>query len=104
MGGINSQKPIIVGLASIWAGGGHNALRDILAEELNQHPEFQCHSFTHSDSSYDWFNDNIFGKAPIFLNFLFIRMIFYFVRKFMMRISLIRLLGIQLIFVIFYHE
>lgn len=66
-----AEKPIIVGLASIWAGGGHNALRDILAEELSQHKDFECHSFTHSDSSYDWFNDNIFGKAPIFLNFLY---------------------------------
>ena len=73
-GSVNLEsKPLIIGLASIWAGGGHNALRDLLLEELEENPNFKIHSFTHSDSSYDWFNDQIFGRAPKFLNFIYKR-------------------------------
>lgn len=67
------ERPIIIGLASIWAGGGHNALRDLLLEELQDDKRFETHSFTHSDSSYDWFNDTVLGKAPKFLNFIYKR-------------------------------
>lgn len=58
------EKTIVVGLASIWAGGGHHALRDYLYEELLPHQEFDIHRFDHSDKSYDQFNDAFLGKFP----------------------------------------
>ncbi len=58
------EKKIVVGLASIWAGGGHHALRDYLFEELLPHQEFDLFRFDHSDKSYDQFNDAFLGKFP----------------------------------------
>jgi UDP-N-acetylglucosamine:LPS N-acetylglucosamine transferase len=58
---LNKDK-IVLGLASIWAGGGHNALRDYLFEELENREEFEIHQFTHSDASYNFINDFFFGR------------------------------------------
>jgi UDP-N-acetylglucosamine:LPS N-acetylglucosamine transferase len=58
-----NQKPkrrII--LASILAGGGHNTLRDYLYQELVATEDFELHKFTHSDSSYNFFNDHVWGR------------------------------------------
>lgn len=65
------DKKIVVGLASIWAGGGHNALRDFIYEELLPNEAFELHSFTHSDKSYDQFNDAFLGKFPDFFDVIY---------------------------------
>lgn len=61
---MKDEKKIVIGLASIWAGGGHHALRDYIFEELLTHTEFDIHRFDHSDKSYDQFNDAFLGKFP----------------------------------------
>jgi len=65
------KKKIVVGLVSIWAGGGHNALRDFLLEELQSDKRFELHSYTHRDSSFDFVNDNVFGKMGPFVDLLY---------------------------------
>jgi UDP-N-acetylglucosamine:LPS N-acetylglucosamine transferase len=56
------KRKVVVGFASILAGGGHNALRDFLYQEFENNPDYELHKFTHSDSSYNFFNDQIFGR------------------------------------------
>jgi len=56
------KRKIVVGFASILAGGGHNALRDFLYQEFENNPDYEIQKFTHSDSSYNFFNDQIFGR------------------------------------------
>jgi UDP-N-acetylglucosamine:LPS N-acetylglucosamine transferase len=67
----NSENKIVLGLASIWAGGGHNALRDYLFEELENNEEFDIHQFTHSDSSYNFINDFFFGRFSTLYDYLY---------------------------------
>lgn len=67
----NDLHPLNIGLASIWAGGGHNELRDFLFEELEKDKQFNLKSFTHSNAGYNWFNDKVFGNLPSYLNFLY---------------------------------
>lgn len=68
---MTNSLPINIGLASIWAGGGHNELRDFLFEELKKNEGFNLKSFTHTNASYNWFNDYVFGNLPTYLNFLY---------------------------------
>jgi len=61
---MENKRKLVVGLASIWAGGGHNALRDFLFMELEHESELELHQFTHSDASYNMMNDAFFGRFP----------------------------------------
>ena len=59
---MEKKKKIVIGLASVLAGGGHNALRDFLLENLEKDNRFECHSFTHSNTSLDKTNDVLWPK------------------------------------------
>lgn len=63
---MEKKKKIVIGLASVSAGGGHNALRDFLYQELQNDGRFKCYSFTHSNTSLDKANDYVWpnlGRA-----------------------------------------
>jgi len=59
---MDNKKKLVVGMASIWAGGGHHALRDFLAEELEKDPRFDLKTFNHTNTGFDSSNDQLWGK------------------------------------------
>jgi len=58
----DNKDKIVVGLVSIWAGGGHIALMDFLFEELKDDKRFTPYTYIHNDSSFDRINDMLLGK------------------------------------------